>query len=163
MSNVSKENMLNRSHNNEKLILLSESEIIKMSTDIENEVAKIQTAKTRYQGLIALQWLLVIFFGFSCNYLFLLLSFMSVTGVIGIIRKDKVAENIYLGYVTSWAICQWIYYSLVFKPQNNYIEVIAVLFMLIQTLVFILILANRVILYRKPKHSCVIEIPKTEI
>jgi len=29
MSNVSKENMLNRSHNNEKLILLSESEIIK--------------------------------------------------------------------------------------------------------------------------------------
>ena len=59
-----------------------------MSNDIENEVAKIQAAKMRYQGLMVLQWLLVIFFGFTCNYLFLLLSFMSITGVIGIIRKD---------------------------------------------------------------------------
>ena len=28
-----------------------------MSNDIENEVAKIQAAKMRYQGLMVLQWL----------------------------------------------------------------------------------------------------------
>ena len=134
-----------------------------MSNDIENEVTKIQTAKMRYQSLLVLQWLLVIFFGFTCNYLFLLLSFMSVTGVIGVIRQDKVAENIYLGYVASWSVCQWIYYSFVFKTDNNYIEVIAVVFMLIQSLVTIALITIRIMAYRKPKHSCVIEIPKTEI
>ena len=35
-----------------------------MSNDIENEVTKIQAAKMRYQSLLVLQWLLVIFFGF---------------------------------------------------------------------------------------------------
>jgi hypothetical protein len=134
-----------------------------MSNDIENEVAKIQAAKMRYQGLIVLQWLLVIFFGFTCNYLFLLLSFMSITGVIGVIRQDKVAENIYLGYVASWSVCQWIYYSFVFKTDNNYIEVIAVVFMLIQSLVTIALITIRIMAYRKPTQSCVIEIPKTEI
>ena len=64
-----------------------------MSLEIENEVIKIQKAKTRYQGLIAIQWLLVIFYGFTCNYLFLLVSFLSVSGVVGIIKQDKVAEN----------------------------------------------------------------------
>jgi hypothetical protein len=134
-----------------------------MSNDIENEVTKIQTAKMRYQSLLVLQWLLVIFFGFTCNYLFLLLSFMSVTGVIGVIRQDKVAENIYLGYVASWSVCQWIYYSFVFKTDNNYIEVIAVVFMLIQSLVTIALITIRIMAYRKPTQSCVIEIPKTEI
>ena len=134
-----------------------------MSNDIENEVAKIQAAKMRCQGLMVLQWLLVIFFGFTCNYMFLLLSFMSITGVIGIIRKDKVADNIYLGYVTSWAFCQWIYYSFVFKTDNNYIRVIAIVFMVIQSLITISLLANRIILHRKNNNSCVSEIPKTEI
>jgi len=134
-----------------------------MSNDIENEVTKIQAAKMRYQSLLVLQWLLVIFFGFTCNYLFLLLSFMSVTGVIGVIRQDKVAENIYLGYVASWSVCQWIYYSFVFKTDNNYIEVIAVVFMLIQSLVTIALITIRIMAYRKPTQSCVIEIPKTEI
>jgi hypothetical protein len=134
-----------------------------MSSDIENEVVKIQTTKTRYQGLIVVQWLLVIFFGFTCNYFFLLLSIMSVTGVIGIIKKDKVAEYIYLGYVTSWAFCQWIYYCFLFNTDNIYIEVIAVVFMVIQSFVSILVLTNRVILNRKNNNSCVIEIPKTEI
>jgi len=134
-----------------------------MSNDIENEVTKIQVAKMRYQSLLVLQWLLVIFFGFTCNYLFLLLSFMSVSGVIGIIRQDKVAENIYLGYVASWSVCQWIYYSFVFKTNNEYIEVVGVAFMLIQSLVSIALLAIRIMAYRNSKHSCVIEIPKTEI
>ena len=122
-----------------------------MSNDIENEVTKIQAAKMRYQSLLVLQWLLVIFFGFTCNYLFLLLSFMSVTGVIGVIRQDKVAENIYLGYVASWSVCQWIYYSFVFKTDNNYIEVIAVVFMLIQSLVTIALITIRIMAYRKPR------------
>ena len=134
-----------------------------MSNDIENEVAKIQVAKMRYQGLMVSQWLLVIFFGFTCNYLFLLLSIMSVTGVIGIIKKDKVAEYIYLGYVTAWTFCQWIYYCFLFNTDNIYIEVIAVVFMVIQSFVSILLLTNRVILNRKNNNSCVIEIPKTEI
>jgi hypothetical protein len=88
---------------------------------------------------------------------------MSVTGVIGVIRQDKVAENIYLGYVASWSVCQWIYYSFVFKTDNNYIEVIAVVFMLIQSLVTIALITIRIMAYRKPTQSCVIEIPKTEI
>jgi hypothetical protein len=134
-----------------------------MSSDIENEVVKIQTTKTRYQGLIVVQWLLVIFFGFTCNYFFLLLSIMSVTGVIGIIKKDKVAEYIYLGYVTSWVFFPWIYYCFLFNTDNIYIEVITVAFMVIQSFVSILLLANRVILNRKNNNSCVIEIPKTEI
>ncbi len=134
-----------------------------MSLEIENEVIKIQKAKTRYQGLIAIQWLLVIFYGFTCNYLFLLVSFLSVSGVVGIIKQDKVAENIYLGYVACWSICQWIYYSLVFETNNTYINVIAIIFMALQSIVSILLLANTIILHRKISNSCVIEIPKTEI
>ena len=56
-----------------------------------------------------------------------------------------------------------IYYSLVFETGNTYINVIAIIFMALQSVVSILLLANTIILHRKISNSCVIEIPKTEI
>ena len=76
-----------------------------MSNDIENEVAKIQAAKMRYQGLMVLQWLLVIFFGFTCNYMFLLLSFMSIKVIAEIGCNHRGRKEIAIDLITEAAKC----------------------------------------------------------